>query len=79
MTFIEYCISAIRYFINYISGISPLSISLLGALVLVGGIEGWVVLTSEGVSILSIPQEWVWALAPSPSFNNIVSYLNFIR
>ncbi|KAJ0183743.1 hypothetical protein K1T71_000166 [Dendrolimus kikuchii] len=52
-------------------GIAAFSISFLGALVLVGGVGGWAVLTCEGVSILSTPQEWVWALAPSPTFNNI--------
>ncbi|XP_049885903.1 intraflagellar transport protein 122 homolog [Pectinophora gossypiella] len=52
-------------------GIAALSISLLGALVLVGGAGGWVVLTSEGVQLLNTPQEWVWAVAPSPSFNTI--------
>ncbi|XP_063892911.1 intraflagellar transport protein 122 homolog [Helicoverpa armigera] len=52
-------------------GISALSVTMLGALVLVGGVGGWAVLTSEGVPILSTPQEWVWAIAPSPSFNNL--------
>lgn len=65
-------------FTNYfliISGISALSVTMLGALVLVGGIGGWAVLTSEGVPILSTPQEWVWSIAPSPSYNNLVSIM----
>ncbi|CAD0194104.1 unnamed protein product [Chrysodeixis includens] len=52
-------------------GISALCVTTLGALVLVGGVGGWAVLTSEGVPILSTPQEWVWAIAPSPSYNNL--------
>ncbi|XP_060809658.1 intraflagellar transport protein 122 homolog isoform X1 [Amyelois transitella] len=52
-------------------GIAALSISMLGALVLVGGVGGWAVLTSEGVPILTTPQEWVWATAPSPTFNTV--------
>ncbi|XP_075990951.1 intraflagellar transport protein Oseg1 [Anticarsia gemmatalis] len=52
-------------------GISALSVTMIGALVLVGGVGGWAVLTSEGVPILSTPQEWVWAIAPSPSFNTL--------
>ncbi|KAH9637322.1 hypothetical protein HF086_006966, partial [Spodoptera exigua] len=52
-------------------GISALSVTMLGALVLVGGIGGWAVLTSEGVPILNTPQEWVWSIAPSPTFNNL--------
>lgn len=53
-------------------GISAVSISIFGALVLVGGIEGWSVLTSEGVLIISTPLEWVWAVAPSNALNSLV-------
>ncbi|XP_045784631.1 intraflagellar transport protein 122 homolog [Maniola jurtina] len=52
-------------------GLSAVSISILGALVLVGGVGGWAVLTSEGVSILTTPLEWVWSIAPSPTFNTM--------
>ncbi|CAB3225162.1 unnamed protein product [Arctia plantaginis] len=52
-------------------GISALSVSMLGALVLVGGLGGWAVLTAEGVPILSTPQEWVWGITPSPSLNTL--------
>ncbi|CAH2103760.1 unnamed protein product [Euphydryas editha] len=52
-------------------GISAVSISVFGALVLVGGIEGWSVLTSEGVLIVSTPLEWVWAVAPSNALNSL--------
>ncbi|CAG9781829.1 unnamed protein product [Diatraea saccharalis] len=52
-------------------GIAGLSISLLGALVLVGGVGGWAVLTAEGVPIINTQQEWVWAIAPSPSLNTL--------
>ncbi|XP_061706179.1 intraflagellar transport protein 122 homolog [Cydia pomonella] len=48
-------------------GIAALSVSMLGELILVGGVGGWAVLTSEGVSILNTPQEWVWSITPSPS------------
>lgn len=46
--------------------------SLLGALVLVGGVGGWAVLTAEGVPLLSTAQEWVWAIAPLPIYNTMV-------
>lgn len=49
-----------------------MSISLLGALVLVGGVGGWAVLTAEGVPLLNTSQEWVWAISPSPSYNTMV-------
>ncbi|VVD05909.1 unnamed protein product [Leptidea sinapis] len=49
-------------------GIAALSIHVSGALVLVGGIGGWSVLTSEGVIVLTTELEWVWSIAPSPSF-----------
>ncbi|CAH0401916.1 unnamed protein product [Chilo suppressalis] len=52
-------------------GIAALSISLLGALVLVGGAGGWAVLTSEGVPITNTQQEWVWSIAPSPSVSTL--------
>ncbi|KAI5641398.1 hypothetical protein NE865_06436 [Phthorimaea operculella] len=52
-------------------GMAALSISLLGALVLVGGVGGWSVLTAEGVPLLTTPQEWVWAISPSPASNTI--------
>ncbi|XP_052752603.1 intraflagellar transport protein 122 homolog [Galleria mellonella] len=52
-------------------GLAALSISLLGALVLVGGVGGWAVLTAEGVPILNTPQEWVWSIIPSPTFNTM--------
>ncbi|KAI8430718.1 hypothetical protein MSG28_000902 [Choristoneura fumiferana] len=52
-------------------GIAALSVSMLGELILVGGIGGWAVLTSEGVPILNTPQEWVWAIVPSPSLGTI--------
>ncbi|KAG6442846.1 hypothetical protein O3G_MSEX002539 [Manduca sexta] len=52
-------------------GIAALSVTLLGGLVLVGGVGGWAVLTSEGVSVINTPQEWVWAIAPSPTFNTV--------
>ncbi|KAL0902620.1 hypothetical protein ABMA27_000448 [Loxostege sticticalis] len=52
-------------------GIAALSITMLGALVLVGGVGGWAVLTAEGVPIISTQQEWVWAVAPSPSLNTM--------
>lgn len=55
-----------------ILGISALSVSLLGALVLVGGVGGWSVLTPEGVPIIFTQQEWVWAVAPSPTSNTMV-------
>ncbi|XP_046977398.1 intraflagellar transport protein 122 homolog [Vanessa cardui] len=51
--------------------LSALSITTLGALVLVGGIGGWSVLTSEGVLIVSTPVEWVWSVAPSHSQNSM--------
>ncbi|CAH0716484.1 unnamed protein product, partial [Brenthis ino] len=52
-------------------GMSAMSISVLGALVLVGGVGGWAVLTSEGVSIVSTPLEWVWCVAPSSTLNTL--------
>ncbi|XP_063837824.1 intraflagellar transport protein 122 homolog [Ostrinia nubilalis] len=52
-------------------GIAALSMTPLGSLVLVGGVGGWAVLTSEGVSIITTQQEWVWAVAPSPSLNTM--------
>ncbi|KAJ2954458.1 hypothetical protein O0L34_g2734 [Tuta absoluta] len=52
-------------------GMAALSISLLGSLVLVGGVGGWSVLTAEGVPLLTTPQEWVWAISPSPASNTI--------
>ncbi|KAL4717436.1 hypothetical protein ACJJTC_000585, partial [Scirpophaga incertulas] len=50
-------------------GIAALSMSLLGSLVLVGGVGGWVILTAEGVPINTTKQEWVWAVTSSPSKN----------
>ncbi|CAG4962305.1 unnamed protein product [Parnassius apollo] len=50
-------------------GISALSISTFDALVLVGGVGGWAVLTTEGITMLNTPQDWVWAITPSPSQN----------
>ncbi|XP_039763440.1 intraflagellar transport protein 122 homolog isoform X2 [Pararge aegeria] len=52
-------------------GLSAVSISILGALVLVGGVGGWTVLTSEGVSIFTTPLEWVWSIAPSNTLNTM--------
>ncbi|XP_045509536.1 intraflagellar transport protein 122 homolog [Colias croceus] len=52
-------------------GLAALSISVVGALVLVGGIGGWSVLTSEGTLIVNTELEWVWSIAPSPTFNSL--------
>lgn len=52
---------------------AAVSIMLLDSLILVGGVGGWAILTAEGVPIITTSQDWVWAIAPSPSFNNIVS------
>ncbi|XP_041987643.1 intraflagellar transport protein 122 homolog [Aricia agestis] len=52
-------------------GISALSISLLGSLVLVGGVGGWAILTSEGIAISTTPQDWVWSIAPSHASNSL--------
>lgn len=62
----------LNIFFDDFPGISALSVSMLGALVLVGGLGGWAVLTAEGVPILSTPQEWVWGITPSPSSNTLV-------
>ncbi|XP_072931134.1 intraflagellar transport protein 122 homolog [Epargyreus clarus] len=50
-------------------GIAALSVSVLDSLVLVGGIGGWAILTLEGVAIANTEQDWVWAIAPSPSLS----------
>ncbi|XP_053624382.1 intraflagellar transport protein 122 homolog [Plodia interpunctella] len=52
-------------------GLAALSVTMLGSLVLVGGVGSWAVLTSEGVPILNTQQEWVWATAPSPNLNTL--------
>ncbi|CAH2035326.1 unnamed protein product, partial [Iphiclides podalirius] len=52
-------------------GISALSLSVFDAVVLVGGMGGWAVLTNEGISMLSTQQEWVWAITPSKSHNTL--------
>ncbi|XP_013179593.1 PREDICTED: intraflagellar transport protein 122 homolog [Papilio xuthus] len=52
-------------------GIAALSIAIFDALVLVGGVGGWAVLTTEGVVMLNTPQDWVWAIAPSPLQNTM--------
>ncbi|XP_052746621.1 intraflagellar transport protein 122 homolog [Bicyclus anynana] len=53
------------------TGLSALSISILGALILVGGVGGWSVLTSEGVCIFTTALEWVWCVAPSTTLNTM--------
>nr|XP_032527265.1 intraflagellar transport protein 122 homolog isoform X2 [Danaus plexippus plexippus] len=51
--------------------ISAVSMTILGALILVGGLGGWAILTSEGVSILNTSLDWVWSIAPSPITNTM--------
>ncbi|CAK1554158.1 unnamed protein product [Leptosia nina] len=52
-------------------GLSALSISVVGSLILVGGIGGWSVLTSEGIAVVTTELEWVWSVIPSPSFTTL--------
>lgn len=52
-------------------GISALSLNMLGELVMIGGIGGWAILTSEGVILISTDQEWIWAVIPSPDMNHM--------
>ncbi|XP_068632692.1 intraflagellar transport protein 122 homolog [Battus philenor] len=50
-------------------GLSALSLTTFDALVLIGGVGGWAMLTTEGIVMLNTPQEWVWAITPSPAQN----------